>query len=303
MKKTINSINHILKQKKFFNNRLTLKQKNFLEKNGYLIIKDTKSFWRNIGTSPRQLNNILDKLIKKEGIFAGSEGKEKIVKKNKRSIEEGAIRVSNLINKKEIFRKIAQNPKIINCLFAVLKDEIKLSCMLAREPITRKSQQEIHIDWFPRNKESEKYGEAIAIIYLDDSNEANGTTKLVPKSHKLLSYPAKYINPKIKKYKKEININVKSGSILICNSNIWHRGGENKNGKRRRAIFIDYRRRKFKQLLSTKKYLDNKIIKKLSLVEKYLFAVRNNDIRQKEDSFGPGNEYRKWLKRNPQFNY
>lgn len=303
MEKTINSIKHILKQKKFLDNKITLKQKNFLEKNGYLIIKDTKSFWKDIGTTPSQLNKILDQLIKKEGILAGSEGKEKIVKNSKKSIEEGAIRVSNLINKKEIFRRIATCPKIVNSLFAVLKDEIKLSCMYAREPIANKSQQEIHIDWLPRNKKSEKYGEAIAIIYLDDSNKDNGTTKLVPKSHKLLSYPAKYINPKIKKYKKEININVKSGSILICNSNIWHRGGENKNGKRRRAIFIDYRRRKFKQLLNTKKYLENKIIKKLSSVEKYLFAVRNKDIRQKEDSFGPGNEYREWLKKNPQFNY
>ena len=62
MKKIINSINHVLKQKNFLDNRLTLKQEKFLEENGYLIIKDTKSFWRDIGTTPSQLNNILEKL-------------------------------------------------------------------------------------------------------------------------------------------------------------------------------------------------------------------------------------------------
>ena len=301
----INNINDILKQKNYSAFKVAPEQKKFLKKNGYLIIENNKSFWKSLGKyiNPKKIKKILENLQKKEGIYAGSEGKEKIVRKNKRPIEEGAIRVSNLINKNKVFRNIAKHPLIVNYLHEILKDEIKLSCMYFREPVTNKGGQEIHIDWFPRQNQFDKYGEAIAIIYLDDSNQSNGSTKLVPGSHKLISYPAKYINPKIKKYKKEININVKSGSILIFNSNIWHRGGINKNGKRRRAIFIDYRRRKFKQLLNSKKYFSKKIINKLNDTEKYLFAVRKKDKIQKEDSFGPGNEYRRWLKKNPQFNY
>ena len=36
----------------------------------------------------------------------------------------------------------------------------------------------------------------------------------------------------------------------------------------------------------------------MSETEKYLFGLRENDTNQKEDSAGPGDHYRNWLKQN-----
>ena len=37
--------------------------------------------------------------------------------------------------------------------------------------------------------------------------------------------------------------------------------------------------------------------------EKYLFGLRETDARQNEKSYGPGEPYRTWLKKNPQYDY
>ena len=41
--------------------------------------------------------------------------------------------------------------------------------------------------------------------------------------------------------------------------------------------------------------------KEFNEVEKYLFGLRETDARQNEKSYGPGELYRTWLKKNPQY--
>jgi len=41
----------------------------------------------------------------------------------------------------------------------------------------------------------------------------------------------------------------------------------------------------------------------MSYEQKKLFKVLNEDNEQEEKIFGPGNEYRNWLLKNPKFNY
>ena len=58
---------------------LTLEQKKFLSKNGYLVIEPLPFFKKNLNT----LNNIIKKLIKEEGSKGGWEGKEQQFKEGK----------------------------------------------------------------------------------------------------------------------------------------------------------------------------------------------------------------------------
>ena len=53
----------------------------------------------------------------------------------------------------------------------------------------------------------------------------------------------------------------------------------------------------------SKKYLSKKTISTMSYEQKKLFKVLNEDNEQEEKIFGPGNEYRNWLLKNPKFNY
>ena len=57
--------------------------------------------------------------------------------------------------------------------------------------------------------------------YIYPDNKKNGSTLLVPKSHKV----KKYVNNK-RKIKNKKLINAKQGSALIFNGNLWHGGSE-----------------------------------------------------------------------------
>ena len=184
----------------------------------------------------------------------------------------------------------------------MIQSEICLSSSNFREPLKNCPQQPIHIDWLPRNEINEPFDCVVAMYYLDDATDSNGAIKLIPKSHKQFGYPDKYCNPYMD-HPDEITLPMKTGSIIIINANLWHRGGANLDGSRRRIINSVYRNRKLKQGLSQKRYLDKKVIEKMSEEEKYLFKVSSTDLEQSEKIYGPGNHYREWLNRNPQFDY
>ena len=292
----------ILKKKEFIDRKLKNDQISFLKENGYLLIPPSKKIFEWIGMGLTDLLAIIDSLVKKEGLAGGSEGKEEFSIEKGKKIEEGAYRLSNLIDKHFVMRKVATIPEILWGAYEVLDDDIKLSSIIFREPIKNQGQQDIHIDWLPRENSTEKFGEITAMLYLDDSKTSNGATRIIPKSHKKNSYPEKYINPKSNP-KEEIVIEAKAGSILILNSNTWHRGGENITGERRRILNIDYRRRELKQLLNSKMYISKFTQSTLSDEETYFFGLRDEDTYQNEKSYGPGSHRREWLKQNPQYNY
>jgi hypothetical protein len=273
-----------------------------LNLNGYCVIKSNKKFWRWVNSSPVKIRNITDKILKTEGLKAGSEGKERFTVKKNRFLEPGANRLSNLLNKHNVFIRMTTFPDFIYIAKQIIKKEFKISTVEFREPKKNNKPQPLHIDWYPRKTKSENCKMILIFVYLDNSNSKNGATQLVPKSHLKTNYPEKYGNV-YKKFKNEKVVRVKKGDILILNSNIWHRGGSNISGKKRGLINIEYRARSLDQMLNLKKYISNKTKKKLNEYEKYLFAIRKEDRTQKSDATGPGDRLRKWLKKNPQYSY
>lgn len=298
----INSISDILRREEYTQSKLDEKYLESLQSRGYCLIPPKKDFWKWIGCEPKEIRNIVNKLLKSEGLAAGSEGKEEFTIQKNKKIEEKATRLGNLLDKNKIFRKIATLPEILWGSYNVISDDIKLSSVLFRQPNINSQEQELHIDWIPRKENADKYDDAVSFLYLEDSNKSNGATKLVPESHKKIGYPIQHINP-YAKHSQEITIEAEAGSLLILNALTWHKGGNNANGKDRGIIVVDYRNRRLKQLLNLKTYIRSEIKKTLSEKEMYLFGLRENDFLQKEKSIGPGEEYRKWLKKNPQFNY
>ena len=298
----INSTKDVLKNKDYLYNKLNFSEISFLNENGYCLIPPKKSFWEWIGADLKEIRKIIDKLIEKEGLSAGSEGKEEFTIEKKKKLEPKANRIGNLLNKNVIMKKCATLPEIVWGSYEVIKKDIKLSSILFREPILNSGDQAMHIDWHPRKSKNDSYKDVVTFIYLEDSTKKNGATKLVPKSHKILGYPAEHMNP-FKPYEKEIQLEAEAGSILIVNANTWHRGSNNTSGKKRGALVIDYRSRDLKQLLNLYSYIDENVKKEFNEIETYLFGLRGNDTRQEEKTCGPGEAYRIWLEKNSQFNY
>jgi len=277
------------------------KKKKKIDQQGYCVFEPNKYLYDWLGKELNFLRDKIDALLEIEGNHAGWEGREEFYKEGKK-FEPIANRLGNLPNKSEHFMNFCSYPPIIECAKHVIKNEICLSSSNFREPLKNKKQQPLHIDWLPRFRESDKFDCVIAMLYLDDSKIENGALKLVPGTHKKLGYPDQYCNP-FEEHPQSENIILKSGSIIVLNCNLWHRGGANVSGERRRIINAIYRKRDLKQGLCQKKYLSKETISRMSYEQKKLFKVLKEDIEQKEKIVGPGKEYRQWLIENPNYNY
>lgn len=288
---SIKNTDHLFKVLKIRKNFLKINQKKFLEKNGYLLFQPSKHLRGKI----KKLRIISQKLIDKEKDKGGWEGKEKHYKKGK-NFEKGANRLGNLINKNKIFRDLILLPEILSSASEVIQDDIKVGGVDLRSPLKGKGFQRLHIDWLPRRKKNDRFIGVVCFIFLDDTNKKNGPLRVVPGSHKQIGWPDENVNV-YKFHKKERKIFAKAGSICVMNLNLWHGGSNNLSGKPRKAILIDIRRRDQPQLLNFKKYISVKNKKLLSEKHKYLLSIRNIDKNQKNDSFGPGDAYRKDLKK------
>ena len=257
-----------------------------LDNKGFIIIENAEYMKKNLHKLKKK-SEILINLEKDKG---GWEGKEQYYKKGKK-FESGADRLGGLVSKGNEFLGLIKIPEIIHAAKHVTKKEIKVCGLNLRNPKKKQGKQSIHIDGFARSKRKEKYAGIVAFIYLDDTKIRNGAMRIVPGTHKKLGWPEKYINV-MKKHKNEKMINVKAGTIVVANLNLWHGGSNNISGKDRKMIMINIKNRKLPQLINYKKYLSKKVKNTLNDYQKYLLAVRNNDPTQKEDSIGVGKFYK-----------
>ena len=276
----INNTSDLFNSLKIDSSVINNDQLNSLNEKGYVIFPPNKIMTENLKT----LNNISDQLILQEGDKGGWEGKQQYYKSGKK-FEHGADRLGNLIEKHDVFRKIILLPEMLYCAKKVINDDIKIVAAHLRSPTKNSGYQRIHIDGYPRYKDTDPYSGIIAFIYLDDSTIENGALRIIPSSHKKLGWPNEHIDIN-KTYKDELNVEVKAGTVVIANLNLWHRGGNNTSGKPRKMIMINIKNRKELQLLNFKKYLSDKTKNTLTEEQRYLLAVRDVDPTQKEDSAG-----------------
>ena len=106
----------------------------------------------------------------------------------------------------------------------------------ARCPKKGSPQQQLHLDSNLPGKNSFPLIMVI-ILMLDDFNEDNGTTRLVPGSHKRDNYAENGIN-----YEDEILLDAKAGSVLVFNGATWHGGSSKKLDGSRWGIVLGFGR-------------------------------------------------------------
>ena len=149
--------------------------------------------------------------------------------------EEGAQRLNNLLSKHECFRKIFTIPEVLSAAKFLIKDEISLSQLILRMPLPGKGEQSWHIDWIPRKKESDPVRSVLSSLLLDDYTKENGTTRIVPGSHKFLKQPSDegyyFQDHPNQKY-----VEAPRGTLFIYDINLWHCGSKNINGNSNRRL-------------------------------------------------------------------
>ena len=108
-------------------------------------------------------------------------------------------------------------------------------------------------------------------------NKENGTTIVVPRSHKLLKYA-----DNSKKIKNKIYIKAKKGSVLIFNANLWHAGSAKKNKNSRWALVLGYARWFIKPSFDYMKNTPKEIYDRLTKKQKSILGF---DLIPPKDEF------------------
>lgn len=205
-----------------------------LEEDGFLVLENLIT-----EAECEHYKSLLDRdCLKYEKLHANSDAGSKDGLQNK-SLEKV---VYNLHNKDLSWFELFEHPKVLEVLDTVLKDgsykgadPYYLNNISARCPLKGNPGQQLHLD-------SRMAGINYCIVanvlwVLDDFTLENGATRVLPGSHKNMTYAE---DGKI--YDSEIRITAKQGSALIFNANLWHGGGPNLDGSSRWALALGYAR-------------------------------------------------------------
>ena len=112
---------------------------------------------------------------------------------------------------------------------------------------------------------------------LDDFTFDNGSTRIVPGSHKIKQFAEDG-----KVYDEEIRLNVQKGSAIIFDANLWHGGGANIDGASRWAVTLGYARWFIKPAFDYMQNTPNEIYSQLSSERKKLMGY---DLAAPKDEF------------------
>jgi hypothetical protein len=204
-------------------------------------------------------------------------------------VEPGAPRVSNIFNKSTAFdRCLAIKPVLAAAHY--LLGEIKVHGANLREPAKGQGHQDLHVD-VPKHFPADWWVLNV-IVTFDDMRLDNGPTRVVPGSHHWPPLNVAAVNrydwspdaltPAEKAklptdlgapYPGEVLVEVPAGSLIICNSAIWHSGTRNISGDRRRVLHLTYTRRDLPQQLVQRQHLQQSTYQRMSDVHRYLLDI------------------------------
>jgi phytanoyl-CoA dioxygenase PhyH len=199
-----------------------------LDELGYVVLEG-----RVDGDLLRGLSRRIAELFDEEGARAGHEFKQ----------EEHARRLSNLVDKGEVFRRAIALPAVLEYVRHVLGAEMKLSSLNARSADPHSEEgQPLHVD-MGAVPDEKGYWVCNTVWMLDDFTTENGATRMVPGSHRWGTRPQDVLENPMAPHPDEILLTGKAGSIAVMNAHMWHGGTANRTGAPRLAMHGFYCRR------------------------------------------------------------
>ncbi len=236
---------------------LTPAEKNQLDRDGYLPLPNM--------LTPEQVAAFrarLDALVAEEGTEAGKEVHQ----------EAGTDRLSDLVNKGELFTICFTHPRVLAAISHVLQGDLKLSSLNFRAALPGDGLQALHCDWKGAVEPGDYYV-CNSIWLLDDFTADNGATRVVPGSQRLGQTPQAAMNDPKATHPDEKLLLAPAGTVVIFNSHTWHGGTLNRSNQRRRAMHSYFCRRDQPQQLDQQQYLRPETFERLSPAARYILDV------------------------------
>ena len=200
--------------------------------------------------------------------------------------------VYNLHNKHYDFFELIEHPLALEVMGHLLQsgsymnaEPFVLLNESARSPLAGAKGQQLHMD---SNFPGSPYALfAIALWMLDDFSPENGATRVVPGSHRFLTYAENG-----KKYEDEISVTAPAGSLLVYNASLWHGGGDKTCEGTRWAAIFGYGRWFLKPAFDFNKCTPPEIWEKMTERQRDLLGFRCNP---------PKDEFTRTRRRSEQF--
>ncbi|MEI7601343.1 MAG: phytanoyl-CoA dioxygenase family protein [Aestuariivirga sp.] len=204
-------------------------------------------------------------------------------------VEPGARRLSNIFNKTDAFDKCLWIPEVL-AMSAHALGEIKVHGANVRDPVKGHGQQDMHVDVPKRFVDD--WWVVNSMVMFDDMTRDNGPTRIVPGSQWWAPINVPYVNigdwepeplsPEdavrvpadlSAPYPGEVLVEAPAGSVIICNSSMWHSGTLKTSDKPRRMLHLTYTRRDLPQQLLQLDYLTPELYNRMSPVQRYLMEI------------------------------
>ncbi|MEH0441488.1 phytanoyl-CoA dioxygenase family protein [Streptomyces scabiei] len=204
----------------------------------------------------------LTELLVAEGERAGTEVNR----------EPGTMRVSDLVNKGQIFETCFTHPLLLAGVRHVL-GEFKLSSLSSRLPLAHEGKQPLHADWRGGAPQPGDYQVFNSLWLLDDFRNDNGATRVVPGSHLWGHAPANAMADPTAPHPAEKLILAPAGSLVMFNGHLWHGGTRNRSGGPRQALHAYFTHRSNAQQLDQATFARPETLAHLSLAARFILDV------------------------------
>lgn len=188
-----------------------------LEQDGYVVIPDLLS------------SATLAQIRSKVGPLLGHKG---------RNYFEGELtqRIYSVISKTFVCNGMVEHPFILALLDSIFNPGYLLSQLQVINILPGEKQQPLHVDdGFYRIPRPRPPLGAATVWAIDDFNEENGSTVVIPGSHKTGEG-----GPSAEELARQINCQMKAGSVVFFLGTLWHGGGANISANPRLAVTAQY---------------------------------------------------------------
>lgn len=153
--------------------------------------------------------------------------------------ESGTRHPSNLLNRSRAFDELIAHPKVMAAIGHVLRRPFALSQFSGRDPLPGYGRQGLHADWV--NRPSSETAWVVTVIWmLDEFTKTNGSTRVVPGTHRMPGQPQKNLGDPNARHPEELIVTGPAGAALIFNGHLWQRGTRNDSQCSRRALQAVY---------------------------------------------------------------
>jgi hypothetical protein len=158
------------------------------------------------------------------------------------------------LGKNPVFRPCLEHPYVMSAVAQMLDGDVNLLGFRGRDPRPGSGQQGFHVDSstpVPPDRQT-----MVNVFWLlDDMDEANGATRVVPGSHRLARIPNKSLSQPDARHPEAIQIPARAGDAIVFSAHLWHSGMRNRSGAPRRIAMAMFGRAEMLRTFDERGYL------------------------------------------------